>query len=258
MDLHCYYQWRGDWVQDIVEFETRLHSLEVVCGMSSVAKAYDLIMMYRAELGVDTKYVELFQRATMRQPQIFFPPAEYDDHLPDWQLQRKRKQPEKTPNPKTKSPENCKFFLQGSCRYGNRCNKLHDRDLKGVLRKRPSDDANDGRRQRKKGNGRSWLAPEARMGGGSSPEGTHTQTHTWELQGCKLPEHVTFILRNDLFHIITFITHTRMTIAHTHTHMHTNSPTSWKKIPRIQPLHHLWVICMSVYRTKFRKFNQQP
>ena len=155
MDLHCYYQWRGDWVQDIVEFETRLHSLEVVCGMSSVAKAYDLIMMYRAELGVDTKYVELFQRATMRQPQIFFPPAEYDDHLPDWQLQRKRKQPEKTPNPKTKSPENCKFFLQGSCRYGNRCNKLHDRDLKGVLRKRPSDDANDGRRQRKKGNGRS-------------------------------------------------------------------------------------------------------
>jgi hypothetical protein len=159
MDLHCYYQWRGDWVQDIVEFEARLQSLEVVCGMSSVAKACGLIMMHRAELGTDAKCVELFQRATMQQPQIFFPPAEYDNHLPDdWQLQRKRKQPEtreKTPNPETKSPENCKFFLQGSCRCGNRCSKLHDSRLKGVLKKRPSENDNNDRRQRQKDNGRS-------------------------------------------------------------------------------------------------------
>eukprot|EP00472_Partenskyella_glossopodia_P014297 CAMPEP_0197541822 /NCGR_PEP_ID=MMETSP1318-20131121/67369_1 /TAXON_ID=552666 /ORGANISM="Partenskyella glossopodia, Strain RCC365" /LENGTH=496 /DNA_ID=CAMNT_0043101031 /DNA_START=714 /DNA_END=2200 /DNA_ORIENTATION=+ len=126
MDLHCYHGWRPDWLQDVLEFEAQLLNLNCICGMAAVKKIYDLVMMRRSEMGFQTKYAELVKMTMNHQPQLFFPPPEYDSHLPDWNLQRKRKRPS---DEGSKKVENCRFFLQGYCRNGAKCRKLHDARL---------------------------------------------------------------------------------------------------------------------------------
>ena len=139
MDMHCYYNWRADIVQDVLCFESALHDLNCKIGFSKLVRVYDLVMMRRAEVGVHTKYAEILDYVRGSNADLFFPPHWYDSTKPEWILQTKKdsgnKDPKKNPADEKKLV-NCEYWLKGNCRYKKRCRNYHDPGLKGVKKPR--------------------------------------------------------------------------------------------------------------------------